>query len=66
MTVPPERFVRPSTHGVYPSRFNLGEHNRRAPPQKKRKAGVVESPEVFDPAGLLVNEPPGRTGLPLI
>jgi hypothetical protein len=26
---------------------------------KKKKAGVVEHPEVFDHAGLLVNEPPG-------
>jgi hypothetical protein len=30
----------------------------------EKKAGVVEHPEVFDRAGLLVNEPPGMPGLP--
>ncbi len=29
----------------------------------KKKADVVEHPEVFDHVGLLVNEPPKRTGL---
>jgi hypothetical protein len=28
-----------------------------------KKADVVEHPEVFDHVGLLVNEPPGGTGL---
>jgi hypothetical protein len=37
--------------------------NRR---QRKKKTGVVEYPEVFDHAGLLVNEPPGKAGLPFI
>ena len=32
----------------------------------KKKADVVEHPEVFGHAGLLVNEPPGQTGLPFI
>jgi hypothetical protein len=30
---------------------------------ERKKAGVVERPEVSDHAGLLVNEPPGFTGL---
>ncbi len=34
--------------------------------QRKKKAGMVEHPEVFDHAGLLVNGPPGKAGLPLI
>jgi hypothetical protein len=38
-----------------------GRH-RAAPPQVK-KADVVAHPEVFDHAGLLVNEPPGTAGL---
>ena len=37
-----------------------------APHRKRKKAGVVEDLEVFDHAGLLVNEPPGTAGLPLI
>jgi hypothetical protein len=32
----------------------------------EKKAGVVEHPEVFDHAGLLVNGPPGMAGLPFI
>jgi hypothetical protein len=31
-----------------------------------KKAGVVEDPKVLDHAGLLVNEPPGKAGLPFI
>jgi hypothetical protein len=31
--------------------------------QKTKKAGVAEYPEVFDHAGLLLNGPPGPTGL---
>jgi hypothetical protein len=31
---------------------------------KTKKADVVEYPQAFDHIGLLVNEPPGRTGLP--
>ena len=31
-----------------------------------KKADMVEHPEVFDHAGLLVNEPPGIAGLPFI
>jgi len=34
--------------------------------RNRKKAGVVEYPEVFDHAGLLVNEPPGAAGLPFI
>jgi hypothetical protein len=30
----------------------------------KKKAGVIERPEVFDHAGLLVNGPPYMPGLP--
>jgi hypothetical protein len=30
---------------------------------RNKKTGVVEHPEVFRRAGLLFNEPPGRTGL---
>jgi hypothetical protein len=30
---------------------------------RKKKAGVVEHLQAFDHAGLLVNEPPGQTGL---
>jgi hypothetical protein len=30
----------------------------------QKKAGVVEHPEVFGHAGLLVNGPPGTAGLP--
>ncbi len=33
-------------------------------PQKK--TGVVEHPQAFDHAGLLVNEPPGAAGLPSV
>ena len=33
---------------------------------RKKKAGVVEHPEVFDHAGLLVNGPPGNAGVPFI
>jgi hypothetical protein len=32
--------------------------------RKRKKAGVVEHPEVFDHAGLLVNGPPDMAGLP--
>jgi hypothetical protein len=38
---------------------------QRAPSQAK-KADVVEHAEVFDHVGLLVNKPPGKTGLPFI
>jgi hypothetical protein len=31
-----------------------------------KKTGVVEHPQVFHHAGLLVNEPPGNAGMPLI
>ena len=37
-----------------------------AVPTKRKKANVVEHPEVFDHVGLLVNEPPGKAGLPFI
>jgi hypothetical protein len=33
---------------------------------RKKKAGVVEHLQAFDHAGLLVNEPPGAAGLPLV
>jgi len=33
---------------------------------QKRKADVVEHPQVFDHAGLLFNEPPGSPELPFI
>ena len=33
---------------------------------KTKKADVAEHLEVFDHAGLLVNEPPGKAGLPFI
>ena len=46
-------------------RFVPGECDHPSPTQTK-KAGVVEHPEVFDHAGLLVNEPPGKAGLPFI
>jgi hypothetical protein len=32
--------------------------------QTHKKTGVVEYGGVFDHAGLLVNEPPGKAGLP--
>ena len=32
--------------------------------QRNKKAGVVEHLAVFDHAGLLVNEPPGKAGMP--
>jgi hypothetical protein len=32
-------------------------------PQKTRKADIAEHPKVLGHVGLLVNEPPGRTGL---
>jgi len=32
--------------------------------ERNKKAGVAEHSDVFDHAGLLVNEPPGKTGLP--
>jgi hypothetical protein len=41
----------------------LGGCHRFARPSEK-KAGVVEHPEVFDHAGILVNGPPGPAGLP--
>jgi len=31
-----------------------------------KKAGAAEHQKVFDRAGLLVNRPPGATGLPFI
>jgi len=34
--------------------------------RKRKKADGVEYPEVFDPVGLLVNEPPGQAGLPFV
>ena len=34
--------------------------------ESEKKTGVVEYPQVFDHAGLLVNEPPGQAGLPFI
>ncbi len=39
-------------------------HRRDHPPQAKKKADVVEHPEVFDHVGLLVNGPPGQPGYP--
>jgi hypothetical protein len=33
---------------------------------RKKKAGMVEHPEVFDHAGLLINGPPGKAGVPFI
>jgi len=32
-------------------------------PRKTKKADMAEHPKVFDHVGLLVNEPPGGTGL---
>jgi hypothetical protein len=32
----------------------------------KQQAGVPESPEGFQHAGLLFNEPPGHSGLPFV
>jgi hypothetical protein len=32
----------------------------------RKKADVVEHPEVFDHVGLLVNEPPDPAGLPFV
>jgi len=32
----------------------------------QKKADVVEHPEVFDHVGLLVNKPPGMTGVPFV
>jgi hypothetical protein len=32
----------------------------------KKKADVVEYPDVFDRVGILVKEPPGTAGLPFI
>jgi hypothetical protein len=37
---------------------------RRPGDAETKKADVVENPEVFDHAGLLVNGPPGTAGLP--
>jgi hypothetical protein len=38
-----------------------------APEQpQKEKADVVDHPQGFDHIGLLVNEPPGQAGLPLV
>jgi hypothetical protein len=34
--------------------------------KETKKADVAEHPEVFDHVGLLINEPPGTAGLPLI
>ena len=31
-----------------------------------KKADVVKHPKAFDHVGLLVNKPPGKTGLPFI
>jgi hypothetical protein len=45
-------------------RFVPRECDRFWPTQKK--AGVVEHPEVFDHAGLLINGPPGKAGVPFI
>jgi len=39
---------------------------RPVPLRTKKKADVVEHPEVFSHVGLLVNEPPGHAGLPFI
>jgi hypothetical protein len=33
---------------------------------RQKKADVAEHPEVLDHVGLLVDEPPGPTGLPFI
>jgi hypothetical protein len=35
-------------------------------PLRTKKADVAGHPKVFDHVGLLVNEPPGTTGLPSI
>ena len=47
-------------HGVVPVDCD------RSAPTASKKTGVVEHPKVFDHAGLLANEPPGRAGLPFI
>ena len=40
-----------------------GSFVRTTAADKNKKTDVVEDPEVFDHVGLLINEPPGRTGL---
>ena len=44
-------------------------HSWRSGPSRaaeSEKAGVVERPEAFDHAGLLIDGPPGPAGLPFI
>lgn len=48
--------------GFVPLRFLPHDSDPPAPPQAK-KADLMEHPEAFDHVGLLVNEPPGQTGL---
>ena len=39
---------------------------RRTGTTAKEKADVVDHPQGFDRVGLLVSEPPGQAGLPLV
>jgi hypothetical protein len=48
---------------VRPARTVAEIAPRRPAPKQNKKADVAEHPEVFDHVGLLVNEPPGTTGL---
>jgi len=34
--------------------------------RRQKKTGVVEHPQVFDHAGLLIDGPPGMAGLPFV
>lgn len=46
--------------------FVAGERRPSLVASGKKKADVVEHPEVFDHVGLLVDGPPGGTGLPFV
>jgi hypothetical protein len=55
-----------SPNRASPSGSLLVTAGRPAPLRANKKADVVEHREVFDHVGLLVNEPPGRAGLPFV
>jgi len=62
---PPSQGRFESHSGWVSTRCLPRNRDRPAPPQVK-KADLMEYPEVFDQVGLLVNEPPGKAGLPFI
>ncbi len=62
--LPPGRVIPPRLVWACSLGFRLRPRRQSCAAASEKKAGVVEHLEVFDHAGLLVNEPPTRPGCP--